>query len=87
MINEIDEHNVSFLYFLLRFCSQVAELFARINRRLVLQDGQIDYGEFATIIGKGNGGIGGQHMRSTQNFKDALRLRAMVRTKVIDGHL
>ncbi|XP_004503020.1 calcium-dependent protein kinase SK5 [Cicer arietinum] len=35
-------------------------------------DGQIDYGEFAAMMRKGNGGIGRRTMRSTLNFRDAL---------------
>ncbi|XP_061376112.1 calcium-dependent protein kinase SK5 isoform X1 [Gastrolobium bilobum] len=35
-------------------------------------DGQIDYGEFAAMMRKGNGGIGRRTMRSTLNFIDAL---------------
>ncbi|KAG5019508.1 hypothetical protein AAZX31_06G153900 [Glycine max] len=34
-------------------------------------DGQIDYGEFAAMMRKGNGGIGRRTMRSTLNFRDA----------------
>ena len=37
-----------------------------------MQDGQIDYGEFAAMMRKGNGGIGRRTMRSTLNFRDAL---------------
>jgi len=43
-----------------------------VNGRFVLQDGQIDYGEFAAMMRKGNGGIGRRTMRSTLNFRDAL---------------
>jgi calcium-dependent protein kinase len=35
-------------------------------------DGQIDYGEFAAMMRKGNGGIGRRTMTSTLNFRDAL---------------
>ena len=37
----------------------------------VLQDGQIDYGEFAAMMRKGNGGIGRRTMRSQINLGDA----------------
>ncbi|KAJ6854450.1 hypothetical protein NC651_039382 [Populus alba x Populus x berolinensis] len=37
-------------------------------------DGQIDYGEFAAMMRKGNGGIGRRTMRSTFNLGDALGL-------------
>ena len=49
----------------------VAYLFIGINGKFVLQDGQIDYGEFAAMMRKGNGGIGRRTMRSTLNFRDA----------------
>ena len=53
----------------------------------MLQDGQIDSGEFATMIRNGNGGTGRQNMRSTLNFKDGLRLMGNGSNQVIDGHL
>ncbi|GAA0176090.1 non-receptor serine/threonine protein kinase [Lithospermum erythrorhizon] len=37
-------------------------------------DGQIDYGEFAAMMRKGNGGIGRRTMRHTVNLVEALRL-------------
>ncbi|OAY34143.1 calcium-dependent protein kinase SK5 isoform X2 [Manihot esculenta] len=37
-------------------------------------DGQIDYGEFAAMMRKGNGGIGRRTMRTTVNLGDALGL-------------
>ncbi|CAJ2676742.1 calcium-dependent protein kinase SK5 [Trifolium pratense] len=37
-------------------------------------DGQIDYGEFAAMMRKGNGGIGRRTMRNTLNLRDALGL-------------
>ena len=40
----------------------------------MLQDGQIDYGEFAAMMRKGNGGIGRRTMRSQINLGDALGL-------------
>jgi calcium-dependent protein kinase len=42
------------------------------DENFVLQDGQIDYGEFAAMMRKGNGGIGRRTMTSTLNFRDAL---------------
>ncbi|KAF9660861.1 hypothetical protein SADUNF_Sadunf19G0007700 [Salix dunnii] len=39
-------------------------------------DGQIDYGEFAAMMRKGNGGIGRRTMRSTFSLGDALGLTA-----------
>ncbi|XP_057421700.1 calcium-dependent protein kinase SK5 [Lotus japonicus] len=42
-------------------------------------DGQIDYGEFAAMMRKGNiGGIGRRTMRSTLNFRDALGITSNV---------
>ncbi|KAG5067133.1 Calcium-dependent protein kinase SK5 [Glycine soja] len=38
-------------------------------------DGQIDYGEFAAMMRKGNGGIGRRTMRSTLNFRDTLGIK------------
>lgn len=38
---------------------------------LCLQDGQIDYGEFAAMMRKGNGGIGRRTMRNTLNLGEA----------------
>ncbi|CAJ1974745.1 unnamed protein product [Sphenostylis stenocarpa] len=43
-----------------------------VNGIFVVKDGQIDYGEFAAMMRKGNGGIGRRTMRSTLNFRDAL---------------
>lgn len=40
----------------------------------MVQDGQIDYGEFAAMMRKGNGGIGRRTMRTTVNLGDALGL-------------
>lgn len=40
----------------------------------LLQDGQIDYGEFAAMMRKGNGGIGRRTMRKTINLGEALGL-------------
>ncbi|KAK4264612.1 hypothetical protein QN277_025765 [Acacia crassicarpa] len=37
-------------------------------------DGQIDYGEFAAMMRKGNGGVGRRTMRKTLNFRDAFGL-------------
>ena len=42
----------------------------------LLQDGQIDYGEFAAMMRKGNGGIGRRTMRRTINLGDAFGLSA-----------
>ncbi|XVF17017.1 hypothetical protein REPUB_Repub10bG0080600 [Reevesia pubescens] len=39
-------------------------------------DGQIDYGEFAAMMRKGNGGIGRRTMRRTTNLGDALGVTA-----------
>ena len=38
----------------------------------MFQDGQIDYGEFAAMMRKGNGGMGRRSMRSQINLEDAL---------------
>lgn len=40
----------------------------------MVQDGQIDYGEFAAMMRKGNGGVGRRTMRSTINLGEALGL-------------
>ena len=37
-----------------------------------LQDGQIDYGEFAAMMRKGNGGVGRRTMRGNFNLGEAL---------------
>lgn len=37
-----------------------------------VQDGQIDYGEFAAMMRKGNGGIGRRTMRKPINLGEAL---------------
>lgn len=42
------------------------------NRSLIFQDGQIDYGEFAAMMRKGNEGMGRRTMRSKINLEDAL---------------
>ena len=53
-----------------------------------MQDGQIDYGEFAAMMRKGNGGIGRRTMRKTLNFRDALGLVGNGGSnQVIDDHL
>lgn len=39
---------------------------------LPLQDGQIDYGEFAAMMRKGNGGVGRRTMRGNLNLGEAL---------------
>lgn len=44
------------------------------DENFVLQDGQIDYEEFAAMMRKGNGGIGRRTMRNTINLGDALGL-------------
>ena len=74
-------------YFCCYSVRKVAELFVGINRSLVLQDGQIDYGEFAAMMRKGNGGIGRRTMRSTLNFRDALGLIGNGSNQDSDGHL
>ncbi|RDX78881.1 hypothetical protein CR513_40772, partial [Mucuna pruriens] len=50
-------------------------------------DGQIDYGEFAAMMRKGNGGIGRRTMRKTLNLRDALGLVDNGSNQVIDGYL
>ncbi|WJX47846.1 Calcium-dependent protein kinase 12 [Trifolium repens] len=50
-------------------------------------DGQIDYGEFAAMMRKGNGGIGRRTMRNTLNLRDALGLVDNGSNQVIDGYL
>lgn len=40
----------------------------------MLQDGQIDYREFAAMMKKGNGGMGRRTMRSQINLEDVLGL-------------
>ena len=37
-----------------------------------MQDGQIDYGEFAAMMRMGNGGIGRRTMRANLNLGEAL---------------
>ncbi|XP_061369880.1 calcium-dependent protein kinase SK5 [Gastrolobium bilobum] len=49
-------------------------------------DGQIDYGEFAAMMRKGNGGIGRRTMRKTLNLRDALGLVGNGSNQVIDGY-
>ena len=46
------------------------------NERLTLQDGQIDYGEFAAMMRKGNGGVGRRTMRGNFNLGEALGVAA-----------
>ena len=43
----------------------------------MLQDGQIDYGEFAAMMRKGNGGVGRRTMRSNLNLGDVLGIPNM----------
>ncbi|CAI8619254.1 unnamed protein product [Vicia faba] len=50
-------------------------------------DGQIDYGEFAAMMRKGNGGIGRRTMRNTLNLRDALGFVGNGSNQVIDGYL
>ncbi|KAK7318367.1 hypothetical protein RJT34_03066 [Clitoria ternatea] len=50
-------------------------------------DGQIDYGEFAAMMRKGNGGIGRRTMRKTLNLRDAFGLVGNGSNQVIDGYL
>ncbi|KAK7291500.1 hypothetical protein RIF29_06694 [Crotalaria pallida] len=50
-------------------------------------DGQIDYGEFAAMMRKGNGGIGRRTMRKTLNFREALGLLGNGSNQVIDDNL
>ncbi|KAI4336435.1 hypothetical protein L6164_014964 [Bauhinia variegata] len=50
-------------------------------------DGQIDYGEFAAMMRKGNGGIGRRTMKSTLNLRDAFGLIGNGSNDIIDGHL
>lgn len=38
----------------------------------VMQDGQIDYGEFAAMMRKGNGGVGRRTMRGNFSLGEAL---------------
>lgn len=47
---------------------------------LVMQDGQIDYGEFAAMMRKGNGGIGRRTMRNNLNLGEALGLGVLPTT-------
>lgn len=44
--------------------------------KALVQDGQIDYGEFAAMMRTGNGGIGRRTMRRTINLGDALAVMA-----------
>ncbi|KAJ1404999.1 Serine/threonine-protein kinase, active site [Sesbania bispinosa] len=69
MIKEIDQDNIICQH---SYVSVGANLF--INGRFMAQDGQIDYGEFAAMMRKGNGGIGRRTMRKTLNLRDALQL-------------
>lgn len=43
---------------------------------LLLQDGRIDYNEFATMMRKGDGGVGSRSMRGNLNFNLAEALAA-----------
>jgi hypothetical protein len=54
------------------------------NESFVLQDGQIDYGEFSAMMRKGNGGIGRRTMRSKLNLGDALGLTNNLSNEPID---
>jgi hypothetical protein len=54
------------------------------NESFVLQDGQIDYGEFSAMMRKGNGGTGRRTMRSKLNLGDALGLTNNVSIEPID---
>ncbi|KAL2342848.1 hypothetical protein Fmac_004133 [Flemingia macrophylla] len=49
-------------------------------------DGQIDYGEFAAMMRKGNGGIGRRTMRNTLTLRNALGLVDNGSNQVIDGY-
>jgi len=55
--------------------------------KFCVQDGQIDYSEFAAMMRKGNGGIGRRTMRNTLNLRDALGLVGNGSNQVIDGYL
>ncbi|KAK8652631.1 hypothetical protein V6N13_126658 [Hibiscus sabdariffa] len=48
-------------------------------------DGQIDYGEFAAMMRKGNGGIGRRTMRRTMNLGDAFGLMAANGSKELNS--
>ncbi|XP_059453522.1 calcium-dependent protein kinase SK5-like isoform X2 [Corylus avellana] len=50
-------------------------------------DGQIDFGEFAAMMRKGNGGIGRRTMRSKLNLGDALGLTGNVSNELRSPHL
>lgn len=45
-------------------------------RVFLLQDGQIDYGEFAAMMRKGNGGVGRRTMRGNFDLGEALGVTA-----------
>lgn len=47
-----------------------------LMRGFLLQDGQIDYGEFAAMMRKGNGGVGRRTMRGNFNLGEALGVTA-----------
>lgn len=51
----------------------------------VLQDGRIDYAEFAAMMRKGNGGIGRRTMRGPMNLGDALGLSTIANDQSIDN--
>jgi calcium-dependent protein kinase len=50
----------------------------------VFQDGQIDYGEFAAMMRKGNGGMGRRTMRSKINLGEDLVLMDSISNELID---
>lgn len=52
----------------------------------MVQDGQIDYGEFTAMMRKGNGGIGRRTMRKTLNLRDAFGLVDNASNQVIEGY-
>lgn len=50
-----------------------------------VQDGRIDYGEFAAMMRKGNGGVGRRTMRGPMNLGDALGLSASANNQSIEN--
>lgn len=50
-----------------------------------MQDGRIDYGEFAAMMRKGNGGVGRRTMRGPMNLGEALGLSASANNQSIDN--
>jgi len=94
MIKEIDQDNVSTVPCLgivcsLKFPKFMMECVCRcqvVNGRFVMQDGQIDYGEFTAMMRKGNGGIGRRTMRKTLNLRDAFGLVDNGSNQVIEGY-